>query len=84
MNIRSRRSCASASAACATVAKTSTIPDTLRQDPAWQMAVEQIKPPASSPTLCRLENRADRAATWALHGILVDQFIAAFRRRPAS
>ena len=36
--------------------------DTLRLDPAWQTAVEQIKPLASSPTLCRLENRADRAA----------------------
>ena len=36
--------------------------DTLRLDPVWQTAVEQIKPLASSPTLCRLENRADRAA----------------------
>jgi len=53
--------------------------NTLRLDPAWQMAVEQIKPLASSPTLCRLENRADRAAAWALHGILADQFMASFR-----
>jgi hypothetical protein len=56
--------------------------DTLRHDPAWQTAVEQIKPLASSPTLCRLENRADRAAAWAMHGILVDQFIASFRTPP--
>jgi hypothetical protein len=56
--------------------------DTLRLDPAWQTAVEQIKPLASSPTLCRLENRADRAAAWALHGILADQFIASFRTPP--
>jgi hypothetical protein len=56
--------------------------DTLRQDPAWQTAVEQIKPLASSPTLCRLEQRADRAAAWALHEILVDQFIASFRTPP--
>jgi hypothetical protein len=56
--------------------------DPLRLDPAWQTAVEQIKPLASSPTLCRLENRADRAAAWALHGILVDQFIASFRTPP--
>ena len=56
--------------------------NTLRLDPAWQRAVEQIKPLASSPTLCRLENRADRAAAWALHGILVDQFIASFRTPP--
>jgi len=57
--------------------------DTLRHDPAWQTAVEQIKPLASSPTLCRLENRADRAAAWAMHGILVDQFIASFDAAPA-
>ena len=57
--------------------------DTLRLDPAWQTAVEQIKPLASSPTLCRLENRADRAAAWALHGVLVNQFIASFRPPPA-
>lgn len=56
--------------------------DTLRQDPAWQTAVEQIKPLASSPTLCRLENRADRAAAWALHEILVAQFIASFAAPP--
>ena len=56
--------------------------DTLRLDPVWQTAVEQIKPLASSPTLCRLENRADRAAAWTLHGILVDQFVASFRTPP--
>jgi hypothetical protein len=56
--------------------------DTLRQDPAWQTAVEQIKPPASSPTLCRLEQRADRADAWALHAILADQFIASFATPP--
>jgi hypothetical protein len=56
--------------------------DTLRHDPAWQTAVEQIKPLASSPTLCRLENRADRAAAWAMHGILVDQFIGSFDAAP--
>jgi hypothetical protein len=56
--------------------------DTLRLDPAWQTAVEQIKPLASSPTLCRLENRSDRAAAWALHGILVEQFIASFGTPP--
>jgi hypothetical protein len=30
-----------------------------------------------------LENRADRAAAWALHGVLVNQFIASFRPPPA-
>lgn len=56
--------------------------DALRHDPAWQTAVEQLKPLASSPTLCRLENRADRAAARALHRVLVDQFIASFRTAP--
>ena len=36
----------------------------------------QIVPPASSPTLCRLENRATPAQALALHGALVEQFIA--------
>ena len=56
--------------------------DTLRHDPAWQTAIEQVKPLASSPTLCRLENRADRAAAVALHRIFVDQFIASCRTPP--
>lgn len=40
---------------------------------------EQTKLLASSPSLCRLENRANRAAVWALHRIRVDQLIASFR-----
>src|ERR1035437_6756298 len=57
-------------------------PDPLRLDPTGQTADEPSKPLASRPTLCRLENRADRAAAWALHGILVDQFIASCRPPP--
>jgi hypothetical protein len=56
--------------------------DPLRHDPAWQPAIEQIKPLASRPTLCRLENRADRATAWALHGILVGQFVNSFPTPP--
>lgn len=56
--------------------------DTLRSDLAWQTAVERDKPTASSPTLCRMENRADRAAAWAIHQVLVDQFIASFAEPP--
>ena len=52
--------------------------DTLRWDPAWQTAVERDKPAASSPPLCRLENRADRQIAIAMHQVLVDQFIASF------
>lgn len=56
--------------------------DTLRHDLAWQTAVERDKPAASSPTLCRLENRAGREAAWAIHDILVEQFIASFAEAP--
>lgn len=56
--------------------------DTLRQDLAWQTAVERDRPLASSPTLCRLENRADRQVAWAMHQVLVGQFIASFAQPP--
>ena len=56
--------------------------DTLRHDLAWQTAVERDQPLASSPTLCRLENRADRQVAWAVHAVIVDQFIAAFAQPP--
>lgn len=36
--------------------------DTLRGDLVWQSAVERGEELASSPTLCRLENRADRTS----------------------
>ncbi len=57
--------------------------DTLRHDLAWQSAVERDRALASSPTLCRLENRADRAVAWAVHEVLVSQFIASFATPPA-
>lgn len=56
--------------------------DTLRHDLAWQTAVERDTPLASSPTLCRLENRADRQVAWAVHSVMVDQFIASFAQTP--
>jgi len=56
--------------------------DTLRYDLAWQTAVERDRPLASSPTLCRLENRADRQVAWAVHQVLVEQFVASFKRPP--
>lgn len=52
--------------------------DTLRHDLAWQSAVERDTALASSPTLCRLENRADRPVAWAVHEVIVEQFIASF------
>ncbi len=38
--------------------------NTLRADPAWQTAAERDEPLASSPTLCRWENRANRSVAW--------------------
>jgi len=57
--------------------------DTLRHDLAWQTAVERDVPLASSPTLCRLENRADRQVAWAMHKVLVEQFIGSFAQAPS-
>lgn len=57
--------------------------DTLRHDLAWQSAVERDRALASSPTLCRLENRADRQVAWAVHEVLLQQFIASFAQPPA-
>jgi len=56
--------------------------DALRHDLAWQTAVERDVPLASSPTLCRLENRADRSVAWAMQEVLVEQFIASFAKAP--
>ncbi len=55
---------------------------TLRADPAIQTAVEREVALGSSATLCRLENRADRAAAVAIHEVLVEQFIASFEEPP--
>jgi hypothetical protein len=54
----------------------------LRDDPAWQALAERVpdpeRPLASPPTLCRLENRVDRAALWRLAEALVEGFIRSF------
>ena len=56
--------------------------DQLRKDLALQTATERDTDLASASTLCRLENRADREAAWAIHRIIVDQFVASFKRAP--
>jgi hypothetical protein len=56
--------------------------DTWRHDLALQTADERVSPGASSPTLCRLENRMDRSAAWAIHEEFLDQFIASFPTPP--
>jgi len=56
--------------------------EALRQDVALQTAVERDQSLASASTLCRFENQADRESAWRLHEVLVDQFVASFKRAP--
>ena len=59
---------------------------TLRSDPALQIAVGQLPDPtaslASPPTLCRLENRVDRSTLIKISEVLLDQFLAAHATPP--
>ena len=55
---------------------------TLRTDVLMQTACERDTALASAPTLCRLENRASRAAAWEIHAVMVDKFIASFKAPP--
>src|SRR5204863_10098006 len=67
--------------------------DTLRTDPLFSILAEQppdagangelAQPLASSPTLCRLENRVNRKALARMAGVFVDQFIASHAAPPA-
>ena len=54
----------------------------LRADTLLQSVLDRDEPLASAPTLCRLENRASRAAAWAMHAQLVETFIASFKSAP--
>jgi hypothetical protein len=56
--------------------------ETLRRDVALQTAVDRLDELASSSTLCRWENRADRAAAWRMNEVFVEQFIHSFKRAP--
>jgi hypothetical protein len=56
--------------------------DALRGDPAIQTAVDRDSDLASSPTLCRWENRASRESAVEMHRVLVEQFIASFKAPP--
>ena len=48
---------------------------TLRNDPALQTAVDRIDTLASSPTLCRMENRASRQMIFDANALMVEKFI---------
>ena len=54
----------------------------LRHDLAMQTAVDRAEVLASSSTLCRWENRADRQAAWRIHEVMVETFIDSFKRPP--
>ena len=59
----------------------------LRDDPLWQVAADHPGPDAvpemaSPPTLCRLENRVNRAALWRMAEVLVEQFITSYATPP--
>ncbi len=56
--------------------------DTLRKDLAWQTAVERDEELASSPTLCRLESRADRNTAVEMNKVFLEKFISSFKQAP--
>lgn len=60
--------------------------DNLRTDPLMQVLAERAPdedtPLASPATLCRFENRITRQCLARMSGVLVDQFIASFKRPP--
>ncbi len=56
--------------------------DTLRDDLALQTAVESDKALASSPTLCRLENRADSETAKDISALIIEKFIQSFKEAP--
>ena len=62
--------------------------DTMRQDPALQVAVERIRDEEAdralslAPTLCRLENRVTRNEIWRISKVFVDQFIISHEKPP--
>jgi len=56
--------------------------DSLRHDRVLQLGAGRDGVLASAATLCRAENRADRAAAWAAHQVLVEQFLASYAAPP--
>lgn len=55
----------------------------LRHDPALQTAVERVSTLASSPTLCRVENTANRKMAFDANRLMVEKFIESFETPPA-
>ena len=55
----------------------------MRNDPALQTAVDRMEALASSPTLCRMENRANKKMIFDANKLMVDKFIESFSTPPA-
>lgn len=55
---------------------------TLRNDIAFQVGVNSTDVLASSSTLCRFENSANKQITFDIHKILLDQFITSRTKEP--
>ena len=56
--------------------------NTLRHDLAFQTFVNKDSKLASSPTLCRFENKATRKIAIGIHKQIVEVFIASFKKTP--
>jgi hypothetical protein len=56
---------------------------TLRKDPAIQTAVERMDVLASSSTLCRMENKANRKMIFDSNKLMVEKFIESFIEPPS-
>jgi hypothetical protein len=54
----------------------------LRNDPALQTAADRVNPLASSPTLCRMENRASRQMIFDANKLMVEKFIESYAVPP--
>lgn len=54
----------------------------LRHDTALKTATSSLNELASAPTLCRMEQRADEGSAWAMHEVLMQQFIQSFDQAP--
>jgi hypothetical protein len=52
--------------------------DSLRLDDVFKILAEKDEDLASSPTLCRFENRIPREALWRMSGVFVDAFVRSF------
>lgn len=54
----------------------------LRTDPAIQTAVNREEDLGSQSTLCRMENRMDRKVVADIHEVILEQFIASYKKPP--